>query len=275
MLLGEMDFAVQPTGRLIEESSLFVYFREGQVLLAGEGEALRLPCWQEIHPCCSEEFQPFELARTAGRGMYSPAPFAPFALAEPQGMGWHSVQVFRQLPYRLSNLLTSCWHLWSWYQTHRFCGFCGGTMEPDGQERALRCPVCGKMVFPTIAPAVITAITCGDKILLAKGRARDHYGLVAGYVEVGESLEHAVRRETREEVGLELTHLRYVGDQPWGITGSHMFGFQAEASDAQPIVLQQSELEDARWVSRDALPPCDHPVSVAAELIERFRQGSL
>ena len=94
-------------------------------------------------------------------------------------------------------------------------------------------------------------------------------------MEVGESAETAARREALEDVGLELRNLRYVGDQPWGITGSHMFAFCAEADAALPIRLQQSELADARWVRRDQLEPCDRPVSVAAELIERFRLGKL
>lgn len=275
MLLGETDFSVQLTHCSPQADSLFVVFQGRKLWLAGQGETLRLPTWAEAEPLCPKGFQPFELAHTAGRSLFAPQPFEAFALTKKAGFSWQDVQVFRTLPARLAGLITSCWHLWSWYQSHRYCGSCGHTLTPDGQERALDCTRCGAQVFPVIAPAVIVAITCGDSILLAKNKRYDHYGLVAGYVEVGESLEHAVRREVREEVGLELGALRYVGDQPWGISGSQMVGFQAEAPLGQTIVLQKSELSDAHWVRRADLQPCARPFSVAAELIERFRLGML
>lgn len=271
MLLGEMDFSVQPIHQSPAPDSLFVCFQDGKVLLQNQ----YFPTWREAAAHCPRDFMPFELAHTAGRVLFSPHPFQPVAVPEWEGTAYHSVQVFRHLPYRTGGLLTGCWHLWSWYQTHRFCGVCGHALEPDHQERALRCPGCGHISYPVICPAVITAITCGDQILLVRGLNRPHYGLVAGYMEVGESAETAARREALEEVGLELRNLRYVGDQPWGITGSHMFAFCAEADAALPIRLQQSELADALWVRRDQLEPCDRPVSVAAELIERFRLGNL
>ena len=93
-------------------------------------------------------------------------------------------------------------------------------------------------------------------------------------MEVGETLEHAVRREVMEEVGLRLGALRYLGDQPWGVSGSQMFAFQAEALDGG-IRLQESELSEARWFRRDELEPQGRTVSIALELIERFRTGTL
>ena len=91
---------------------------------------------------------------------------------------------------------------------------------------------------------------------------------------MGETLEHAVRREVMEEVGLRLGPLRYLGDQPWGVSGSQMFAFQAEALDGD-IRLQESELSEAGWFRRDELEPHGHTVSIALELIERFRTGAL
>ena len=124
---------------------------------------------------------------------------------------------------------------------------------------------------------MIVAITDGDRILLARnarGEAR-HYALIAGYVEVGKTLAHAVRREVLEEVGLRVKNLRYLGDQPWGVSGSLMFAFHAELDGSPEITLQQSELADAQWFARDALAPSAHRVSIAFELIERFRRGEL
>lgn len=160
---------------------------------------------------------------------------------------------------------------------NRFCGGCGGRMEHDGAERALRCPACGQVNYPMIAPAIIVALTCGDAILLAKSANSPwkHYGLVAGYVEVGETLEQAVRREVMEEVGLPVHHLRYVGSQPWGVSGSLMCAFQGETDSSLPLKIQRSELADAKWVSRCQLSAPASTFSVAQELIERFRQGKL
>ena len=123
---------------------------------------------------------------------------------------------------------------------------------------------------------MIVAITRGDSILLARSVRSTfrHHSLISGYVEVGETLEHAVRREVMEEVGLRLGPLRYLGDQPWGVSGSQMFAFQAEALDGD-IRLQESELSEAGWFRRDELEPHGHTVSIALELIERFRTGAL
>ncbi len=171
----------------------------------------------------------------------------------------------------------ACWHLWSWYRRSRFCGACGHPMQADEAERAVRCPACGQVSYPIIAPAVIVAITKGDRILLVKNRrsAYKHYALVSGYVEVGETLEHAVRREVLEEVGLHLGALRYLGDQPWGVSGSQMFAFHAEAIGDEPIVMQESELSSAKWFTRAELTPREHVVSIAMALIERFRTQTL
>ena len=128
-----------------------------------------------------------------------------------------------------------------------------------------------------IAPAVIVAITSGDKILLAQNlRSKyKHHALIAGYVEVGETLEHAVHREVKEETGLDISELRYLGDQPWGISGSHMFAFHATADPNQPIHIQESELTEARWFDRSELAPRGSMISIASELIERFRLNTL
>lgn len=141
----------------------------------------------------------------------------------------------------------------------------------------MRCPVCGQVNYPMIAPAIIVALTCGDSILLAKNATSPwkHYGLVAGYVEVGETLEQAVRREVMEEVGLPVRDLRYIGSQPWGVCGSLMCAFQGETDSSLPLKIQRSELADAKWVSRDQLAAPERTVSVALEMIERFRQGRL
>jgi NAD+ diphosphatase len=185
------------------------------------------------------------------------------------------MRISRSLPLPQAGWLYTAWHLWNWYRCHRFCGSCGGGMIPSQKERALLCSQCGRPVYPTIAPAVIIAITSGDYLLQVsttygeKGR----FSLVAGYVEAGETLENAVRREAMEEVGLTLSHIEYLGNQPWGFSGALMFAFHAQADRHAPLTLQESEIAAARWIHRDELPPGDNPVSVSYSLIRKFLDG--
>lgn len=271
MILGHPEFSVQPLGSQITDESLFVHFQDGQILLY-ENE---LPVWSQIQPFMTEDFQPFELAHTGNRVIFSCHPHSALRISENNRLRYQEVNIFRNMPLDQASLLVSCLHLWRWYEANHFCGRCAAPMQPDTKERALRCTACGNLLFPTIAPAVIVAITCGDRILLAQNVRYQHYALIAGYVEVGETLEHALRREVMEEVGLEIHNIRYLGDQPWGISGSQMFAFHAQADDTLPIRIQESELKDARWFDRKEVQPLQHKVSIAYELMERFRKGTL
>lgn len=271
MILSQPDFSVQPTGAAPKPEDLFVCFDHGRILLDTSGSTPVLP-----HMPASPS-APFELAHTGDITLFSPHPFEGQPLPETGDLRYHELNIFRTLPEETAALIMSCWHLWSWYQSHRFCGRCGQPLAPDSAERALRCSACGHMVFPVICPAVIVAITCEDHILLARSARGNfrRFALIAGYVEIGETIEHALRREVMEETGLALTSVRYLGDQPWGVSGSHMFAFHATADRNAPLRIQPSELSEVRWFHRSELAPSDNTVSIAFELIERFREGRL
>lgn len=275
MIFSQPDFSVQPNGAPIQPESLFACFRGMEILL--NAERMMLPTFAELSALLPADCEPFELAHTDSHSVFTFQPSQPLAVPSTETLQYFSINIFRSLPYETAALITTSWHLWSWYQNNRFCGKCGSPLLPCEQERALRCSHCARMIFPTISPAVITAITCGDRILLARNANSpfSNYALVAGYVEVGETLEHAVRREALEEVGVHLKAVRYLGDQPWGVSGSHMFAFQAEADDKEPLIIQKNELSDARWFHRSELVRREHAVSIAFELIERFRKGEL
>ena len=179
------------------------------------------------------------------------------------------------LPTEDGALLNAAYHLSVWYREHRFCGACGGSMQPAPVERALQCGCCSHILYPTIQPAVITAITHGNRLLLARNAhsAWRHYSLIAGYVEVGETAEQAVRRETMEEVGLRLQNIRFIASQPWGFSQSLMLGFTAELDGPADIRLQESELSEAGWFRREDVPQLDSTASIAYDLMERFRRG--
>jgi NAD+ diphosphatase len=133
------------------------------------------------------------------------------------------------------------------------------------------------VVYPQIAPAVIVAVISGENILLARSSLRPlgWYSLISGYVDVGETLEASVIREVQEEVGISVHSIRYVQSQPWPLSASLMIGFVAEASEGQKIQVDGIEIAEAGWFSRDQLP--DHPpvLSIAGDMIERFRKGEL
>lgn len=135
------------------------------------------------------------------------------------------------------------------------------------------CPTCENSVYPRISPAVIVLIHNGaDRLMLAQGKhfVGGFYSCIAGYLEIGESMEQAVRREALEETGLHLTHLQYFGNQPWPFTDTHMVGFFAQADESEPIRLQREELNDARWFSREELPRGPQSIAIASAMIQTW-----
>jgi NAD+ diphosphatase len=167
--------------------------------------------------------------------------------------------------------------LYTWYTQNKYCGKCGAKTAVKTDERAIICPVCNHVVYPKISPAVIVAIISNDKILLAHNSnfRSNWYSLVAGYADIGESLEETVIREVKEEVGLDITNIRYYKSQPWPFSGSMMIGFFADADDKQLIRPDNKEISDASWFQRGKLP--NHPTtfSIAGEMIELFENNQL
>lgn len=169
------------------------------------------------------------------------------------------------------------YHLMNWYSRNKFCGKCGARTRHKPDERALCCPECRTTIYPEIAPAIITAVTSHDKILLVRSShfPGSWYSLIAGYVDIGESVEEAVKREVKEEVGLNVKNVRYYKSQPWPVSGSMMLGFVAEADERQPVVPDGNEITDAAWFTRGNLPACSPSLSIAGEMIESFEHGKL
>ncbi|MCR5819761.1 MAG: NAD(+) diphosphatase [Bacteroidaceae bacterium] len=161
-----------------------------------------------------------------------------------------------------------------WDQNSKYCGCCGAPMKFE-TEISKRCTNCGKELWPQLATAVIVRITKDDSpepsILLvhAKNFRRPYYGLVAGFVETGETLEEAVRREVREETGIEITNLRYFASQPWPYPCGLMVGFTATYVSGE-IHLQQSELSLGGWFTRDNIPAIPGKSSIARQLIDNW-----
>ena len=164
-----------------------------------------------------------------------------------------------------------------WYHNHRFCSRCGKPMLPSDKERMLYCEACSFQVYPTISPCVIVAVHNGERLLLTKyaGREYTRYALIAGFVEIGESLEQAVRREVKEEVGLNVKNIQFYKSQPWPFSDTILAGFYAELDGDDTVTLQEDELSLGVWMNRADIPPEELKISLTGEMMEAFRTGSV
>ena len=201
-------------------------------------------------------------------------------------------QSYYKLPEQDYLLAGKCHELLYWDQNTKFCGVCGGPMRFD-TAISKKCENCGKEIWPQLAIAVIVLVrkrvaggkTTGcetaavpeasasgkEEVLLvhANNFRDDHYGLVAGFVETGETLEEAVHREVLEETGLHITNLRYFGSQPWPYPCGLMVGFTADY-DSGSIHLQRSEISKGSWFDKDHLPHIPEKLSIARHLLDAW-----
>lgn len=159
-----------------------------------------------------------------------------------------------------------------WNLNFRYCGRCGSRTEPKRDEHVRICPECGLICYPRVSPAAIIAVVRDNRILLARGvnfPNKKMFSVLAGFVEPGETLEDCVRREIREETGIAVKNIRYFKSQPWPFPDSLMVGFTAEYESGE-IRIDQNEIAEADWFSRDNLPLIPDRYTIARELIDWF-----
>lgn len=162
----------------------------------------------------------------------------------------------------------------NWYKNNRFCGRCGSKTVHSVSERALKCPDCGHVIYPRIVPAVIVGVCNGDQILVTKYRTGfAHYALVAGFTEIGETLEETVQREVMEETGLHVKNIRYYKSQPWGIVDDILAGFYCDVDGDTEIHMDESELKLAEWKSREDIILQPDDFSLTNEMMLMFKKG--
>ena len=150
----------------------------------------------------------------------------------------------------------------------RFCTKCGAPLKDDLYFTARTCTQCSRQYFPQLEPAIITLVSKGDEILLAqhKNRGDGMYSCIAGFVEIGETIENAVQREVLEETGIRVKNIRYVGSQSWPFPDQLMLAFRAEYESGE-LEPQKTEISDLKWFKWDKLPKVPGPGSVAYNLI--------
>jgi len=152
-----------------------------------------------------------------------------------------------------------------------FCGRCGAKTRPLTTERARICTACSRIIYPRISPAIIVLVKSGEKVLLARSPRSPPgvFSVIAGFNEPGENLEQTVHREVGEEVGIAVRNLRYYGSEPWPFPDSLMIGFVADHAGGE-IRIDNQEIEEARWFTRDTLPPFPSKASISRALIEAW-----
>lgn len=168
----------------------------------------------------------------------------------------------------------TAFHLWKWYSDNKFCGKCGSRLTYDTNERALYCCNCNSKIYPRINPAVIVGVTKGDCILITRYRqGYAHNALVAGFTEIGETLEQTVEREVMEETGIKVKNIRYYKSQPWGMAQDILIGFFCDADDDGEIHMDKNELKYAEWVKREDIVLQPNNISLTNEMMMMFRDN--
>lgn len=179
-------------------------------------------------------------------------------------------------PRELMFVVYTAVHLANWYAKNRYCGACGKPLAHHKSMRALCCPSCGNLVFPRLNPAVIVCV-CDpkrNKIVLtryATGRYIPIDALVAGFVEIGETMEDCVRREVREELGLRVKNIRYYKSQPWGVASDILCGYWCDVDGDPTIHRDASELGSAIWAGPDEIPGQPDRLSLTNEMMCLWR----
>ena len=256
--------------------ALWFTFSENKLLVSQKPESVTIPLLVDLSELGLTMMQQNYLGQLDDRHCYA------VEVAEgtipPAGMTFEGLrEVYGRLHEDLFWIAARAVQVVDWDRTHQFCGRCGVPLKTSQTERAKECPQCGLLHFPRLAPAIIVLVERGNELLLARSRhfMPGMYSVLAGFVEPGESLEEAVMREVREEVGISVKDIKYFGSQPWPFPHSLMIGFIAAYAGGK-ISLDDSEIEDAGWFTADRLPRIPGKISIARKLIDWFvdKQGS-
>lgn len=258
-----------------QQESIALCYRKGSVLLRREEDGYALPHFEEFpRELCPDMSAARHIFELDGVGCYLAE--APDAEKLPEGWEYVSFQQIRSVrPMEIAFAAVTGGQLDRWYRSRAYCGRCGEKTVPSETERAMVCPKCGLTEYPKICPAVIVAVLDGEKILVTRyaGRPFRGWALIAGFVEIGETLEDTVRREVMEEVGLRVKNIRYYKNQPWAFTDTHLVGFYCDLDGDSAITLDHNELCEGVWLTREELPPRENDISLTAEMMEQFRLG--
>jgi NAD+ diphosphatase len=196
----------------------------------------------------------------------------------PEGYEFINIRSFRRSQTARKHkvfLAYTALQLSRWYSNNTYCGRCGKRTFLADNERAIRCE-CGNVIYPRVVPAVIVGVTNGDKILVTKYRTGfEHFALIAGFTEIGETLEETVAREVMEEAGLRVKNIRYYKSQPWGIVDDILVGFYCDVDGDDTVRMDEGELKVAEWRSREDIELQPDDYSLTNEMMKMFKEGKI
>jgi NAD+ diphosphatase len=256
---------------LLPPTALAFAFRDAKLLVIGDERQPAIPAFAEIQrtglagPC---HFL----------GEYEGVPCVAIALAddaaEPAGFRYSGLRsLFFTVPESLVAIAARAFQIADWDRTHRYCGRCGAPTEDKPDERVKVCPKCGLTAYPRVSPAMMALVTRGRELLLARAHRfpPGMFSALAGFVEPGETIEDCLRREVREEVGVEVDAIAYFASQSWAFPHSLMIAFTAEYAGGE-LRPDETEIVEARWFDIDAMPTLPPSLSIARRLIETTAQ---
>ena len=257
--------------RPLDENGLLFAMKGPDVLCRIADDAVCVPTVREVPGVTSYTYL-FELDGVACFLADEP----PEAI--PDGFEYAPVRALRNRATGPREVIFAAWtafQLANWYRDNRFCGRCGGLTYPAPDERAMVCDRCNRRIYPRIIPAVIAGVTNGDRILMTKYKGRDipFYALIAGFTEIGETLEETVAREVMEEAGLKVRNIRYYKSQPWGIVDDLLAGFFFNDTATTEIHMDTNELKEAVWVRRGDVVGQPNDFSLTNEMMMTFKAG--
>lgn len=270
--LSELDFLplLYPPEKQGYDSDQYFIFKDRKLLLISENDCIRLPSDKDITSLDPEMQRKQYLGELRDASCFVAETTDSF-----NGNDNISFEDLRKLPGIIGEpaaaVAARAIHLLEWDFNTSYCGRCGSETFRKPDERAKKCPECDLLFFPKISPAIIVMIEKDDRILMARSShfPPGRYGLIAGFVEPGESIEEAVVREVMEEVGIRITDISYFGSQPWPYPDSLMIAFTAKYLEGE-IRFNDGEIEDAGWFACDEIPHVPGSNSISGELIGYF-----
>ena len=259
-----------------DRDSIALYYEEHTALIKNTAEGIEFPGFADLERLNEEIYEEYTYLFSIDEERY-------YLVEEINrerlsAFTMENTEIFRRADpqYRAFAGITG-YQLYSWYKNHRYCGRCGSAMKKDKKERMLYCEECHNMEYPKICPATIIGVTDGNRLLMSKyaGRAYKKYALLAGFVEIGETVEETVKREVMEEVGLKVKNVRYYKSQPWSFSDTVLMGFYCDLDGDDSITLDEEELALAEWFEREDIPSGPQRDSLTNEMIMKFKNGEI
>lgn len=265
------QYRCEYTPRAAGPADYLIAFRKNEILL-NQVENGQLPQVADLPDVRPDGLQ--YLFSISGRGFF----LCPDAPGETDTLTYRSTRALRAVqPLWMAFAGVTAYHLAVWYGHTKYCGACGRAMTHKADERAMVCPDCGNVRYPDMSVAIIVGVRNGERLLLTRyaGRGLSDYALVAGFCEIGETLEDTVRREVMEETGVRVKNIRYYDNQPWGYSQSLLVGFFADLDGDETIHVDGKELSEALWVPRAEVQDRGRDISMTAKMMDAFRKGEI